>query len=196
MAQKEDTMKNHNPPILQMAMLLAAILVLAACAPASTNPVAQPTNAAPTSGAIVGPQTATAVSPSPIPTQPVPANAPTAAATDDSTFNSVTLPLGPGRDGVQPGTVTFVEQNGKTQVTIEMQDSQPGVAQPAHIHVGSCPGVGAVKYPLSNVVDGKSVTTVDATLADLFRNGYSVNVHKSTSEAGKFVACLDLKSPH
>lgn len=110
------------------------------------------------------------------------------------TSGSVTVTLGPGRDGSQPGTAVLTPQGDKTQVVINVQPGPPGVPQPAHIHVGTCPGVGAVKYPLTNVVDGKSTTIVDDSLQDLLKGGYAINVHKSVSEIGIFVACGNVSS--
>jgi hypothetical protein len=98
--------------------------------------------------------------------------------------------LGPGRDGDQtPATAVLLSQGDKTQVVLSMKSGGAGVSQPAHIHDGACPGVGGVKYPLTNVADGQSVTTVAAPLSDLLNGKYAINVHKSTSEAGVYVAC-------
>lgn len=103
-----------------------------------------------------------------------------------------TLNFGPGRDATQEGTVRLRAVGDKTSVTIALKGSGEGVSQPAHIHEGACPGVGAVKYPLTNVVAGGSNTTVDAKLADLLTGNYSVNVHKSTTESGVYVACVGI----
>ena len=89
----------------------------------------------------------------------------------------VTVSLGPGRDGSQ------------TEVVIDIQPGPAGVAQPVHIHEGSCPGVGAVKYPLTNVVDGKSTTMVNAALSDLQKGNCSINVHKSQEQISVYVSC-------
>ena len=102
---------------------------------------------------------------------------------------SVTVTLGAGRDGSQPGTAVLTAQGNQTQVVIDMQAVAAGVDQPVHIHEGSCPGVGAVKFPLTNVVDGKSTTAVDARLADLQTGNLSINVHKSQAEISIYVAC-------
>ena len=41
-----------------------------------------------------------------------------------------------------------------------------GASQPAHIHEGQCgPTLGKVVYPPTNVVNGTSTTTIDATMA-------------------------------
>lgn len=103
-----------------------------------------------------------------------------------------TLNFGPGRDATQEGTVRFRAAGDKTSVTIALKGSADGATQPAHIHEGACPAVGAVKYPLTNVVTGASSTTVDAKLADLLTGKYSVNVHKSTTESGVYVACVGI----
>lgn len=111
-----------------------------------------------------------------------------APVTVQYTFN-----FGPGKDATQEGTVRLrATPDNKTSVTIALKGAAAGVAQPAHIHEGACPGVGAVKYPLTNVVDGASTTTVDAKFADLFTGGYSINVHKSAAEASVYVACIGI----
>jgi lipoate-protein ligase B len=41
-------------------------------------------------------------------------------------------------------------------------------------------------------MNGKSTTTVDATLASLTAGGFAVNVHKSPDDLKDYVACGDL----
>jgi hypothetical protein len=103
---------------------------------------------------------------------------------------SIVINLGPGRDGDQtPATAQLISQDNKTLVLVSIKPGAAGVQQPVHIHDGACPGVGAVKYPLTNIVDGKSSTVVDAPLKDLLTGTYSINAHESTANSGKYVAC-------
>src|SRR3989344_1475678 len=97
-------------------------------------------------------------------------------------------------DSTQTGTATLIDQNNnKTKVVIEINNWKPGVAEPAHIHLGACPTPGAVKYPLNNVVNGRSESMVDKTLAELLKElPLAVIVHKSTAEASVYVACGDI----
>lgn len=94
----------------------------------------------------------------------------------------------------QDGIAILSEEAGKTKVTLTLSNSPGDVAQPAHIHDGQCPGVGAVKYPLNNVVNGQSETTIDATIAQLKQVPLAVNVHKSADEAKTYVACGNITS--
>lgn len=90
----------------------------------------------------------------------------------------------------QSGTAVLEEADGKVKVMIDLSGTKYKDAQPAHIHIGVCPGVGAVKYPLTNVVAGKSTTVLMVTMADLAAAGpLAVNVHKSASEASVYTAC-------
>jgi len=104
---------------------------------------------------------------------------------------TVTVTMGAGRDASQTGTATLTAQGSQTQVVLNIQPAAAGVEQPVHIHSGSCPGVGAVAFPLTNVVDGTSTTVVDATLDSLRTGGYSINVHQDGTQAGLgvYVSC-------
>ncbi len=100
-------------------------------------------------------------------------------------------------DSGQNGTVVLSEEDGKTKVVINLT-AAPGASvsasQPAHIHDGSCPTPGAVKYPLTNVVNGKSETIIDTTIDQLKSSlPLAVNVHKSPTEIAVYTACGDLK---
>ena len=102
---------------------------------------------------------------------------------------AVTVTLGPGRDSDQNGTATLTAKGNQTVVALNIKPGAAGAAQPAHIHAGECPVPGDVKYPLTNVVDGKSSTTIDAKLSDLLKGGFAINVHQSAQDIGKYVAC-------
>ena len=102
---------------------------------------------------------------------------------------SITITLGPGRDSDQNGTATLTGKGNQTLVVLSIKPGASGVAQPAHIHAGDCPVPGDVKYPLTNIVDGKSSTTVDVKLSDLLKGGFAINAHQSAQDIGKYVAC-------
>jgi hypothetical protein len=94
----------------------------------------------------------------------------------------------------QSGTAIFESAGDSTRVTITMIGKKSTVPQPSHIHLGKCPTPGNVKYPLNNVVDGKSVTTLAVKIDDLFSMlPLAVNVHKSVEEASIYTACGDLR---
>lgn len=107
------------------------------------------------------------------------------------------LTFGPGRDATQAGTV-MIKDNGAAgfTVTVNMSQPSPGGAdavQPNHIHAGTCPGVGAVAVPLTNLQRGQGTTNVtNKTLAEILKTPHSINVHKSTSEGGVYTACVNL----
>jgi hypothetical protein len=97
-------------------------------------------------------------------------------------------------DSGETGTATLVEADGSLTVTLSMEGSPTDVPQPAHIHVGACPDVGAIAYPLNNVVNGSSETTLNTTLATLESEvPLAINVHKSVPEASVYTSCGDLQ---
>ena len=107
------------------------------------------------------------------------------------------LTFGPGRDATQAGTVQIVD-NGAAGFTVNVTMTAPSPAgadavQPNHIHNGTCPGVGSVDVPLTNLQGGKGTTTVtNKTLASILATPHSINVHKSTAEGGLYTACINL----
>ncbi len=109
--------------------------------------------------------------------------------TDDSRLE-VTLEAQNGSG--QNGTVILEEVNGQLEVTLNL-DNPLSVAEPAHIHLGSCPEPGAILFPLTNILNGVSVTLLDTTLDDLRAHGnLAINVHKSALELDVYYACGDL----
>lgn len=122
--------------------------------------------------------------------------------TETPTTSAVVTPI-------MPLTVAMYEQNSsgqagmvditsvdstKIKVVVTMTGTKSTVAQPAHIHVGMCPNPGAVKYPLTDVVNGSSETVLDVTLESLLAQGdLAINVHKSAKESSVYVSCGDIK---
>ena len=105
----------------------------------------------------------------------------------------LTLTFQPGRDATQPGTVTLTPQGAQTMVVINVAPGTAGADQPAHIHDGTCPGVGAVAYPLTNVSDGHSTTMVNASLSSLQDGNHSINIHQGPgAEINIYTACVDI----
>ena len=91
----------------------------------------------------------------------------------------------------QSGTATLTAVDGKTRMQIELANPAPE-GQPVHVHSGSCSKLGSVKHPLSNVVNGRSDTTIDVPLPDLLSSQSAINVHRSRSEAGVYVSCGEI----
>ena len=85
--------------------------------------------------------------------------------------------------------------DGTTKVELIMLNAPEGAEQPAHIHKGTCTTLDPKPaYPLETVKEGKSTTIVKVTLADLTKEKYAINVHKSAAEASIYVSCGNLPS--
>lgn len=105
-----------------------------------------------------------------------------------------TFPILVQNDSGVSGSAILREENGKVTVTLSLTGGPKTTPQPAHIHAGSCPDVGDVKYPLTNAVDGQSQTGLDVTLDRLEEDEpLAINVHKSAAQANVYVACGDLQ---
>ncbi len=110
------------------------------------------------------------------------------------TVEPKTIKLGQLGASGQSGTAVFESQGDKTKVTLSMVGKARTSPQPAHIHEGECPKPGDVKYPLNNVVNGKSETVIAVKFEDLFTTllPLAVNVHESVEKSSVYTACGDL----
>lgn len=112
------------------------------------------------------------------------------ASATAQTARSVTVNLAPqGGSGVSGTAVLTDMGNNQTQVVIRVSTGGNAV-MPDHIHDGTCANpVATPKYPLNNVQNGTSTSTVSVSLAELLRGPYAVNLHKSPQEASVYVSC-------
>lgn len=138
----------------------ASALVLGACS-SSTPATSTPTRAA------------------------VPTVAPTTAPV---AVQQLKITLGAVGSSGQAGTATLTAKGEQTEVVLVIGPGAPGVTQPAHIHDTECQLPPKVIHPLSNVLDGKSTTLVNASLSTLRSKPLSVCVHKSAQEVTTYVA--------
>lgn len=109
-----------------------------------------------------------------------------ALALDDA----VTVKLEAQNNSEQTGTATLLPEGNKTKVVIELSNVPTGVAQPAHIHLGTCSNLDkAPKWPLEPVKGGRSVTVVPVSLDTILKDRTAINIHKSAAEPQIYVSC-------
>jgi hypothetical protein len=115
---------------------------------------------------------------------------PSGAPADDA--EQVVVALHEQSGSGQTGTMTLEPAGeGRTRVVLEV--TQADVPQPAHIHAGSCANLDpAPAYGLPNVVDGRSESTVEASIDELVEGEFAVNVHRSDGDLETYVACGDI----
>jgi hypothetical protein len=108
---------------------------------------------------------------------------------------SVVVKLAPQNNSGESGAARLSGDGEKTRVEITLKGAPKGVPQPAHIHDGTCAKLDPKpKYPLQNVVDGKSVSEVPVSLEKILGEGpHAINVHKSAEDAKTYVACGDIR---
>lgn len=108
---------------------------------------------------------------------------------------SVTVRLAEQNKSGQSGTARLTPMGDKTRVEISMKGGAKGVAQPAHIHDGTCPKPDPKpKHGLQDVVDGKSTSEVPVSLDTLLKEKVAINVHKSKEELKVYVACGNIRA--
>lgn len=138
--------------------------------------------------------TSTEEAAAPAPTAPAPALAPApASATETPPPARRVITLLQLNASGEYGTAFLVPEGSKTRVILQLTGAPRENAQPAHIHAGSCANLGAVQYPLAAAVNGYSETILSLSLSSLLsKRPLAINVHQSTSEAGRYISCGNL----
>lgn len=106
----------------------------------------------------------------------------------------ITVRLGAQNKSGETGSAKLTPQGDQTKVEISLKGTPKGVAQPAHIHEGSCAKLDPKpKYGLESITDGKSTTVVPVSIDSLLAGKMAINVHKSGEDLKTYVACGDIK---
>ena len=108
--------------------------------------------------------------------------------------DSATTKLSAQNNSGETGTATLTKAgDNETKVVLEVKGGPSGASQPVHIHKGTCDKLDPKPaYPLSPLVNGKSESTVKASLDSLEKGGYAINGHKSAQEVSTYVFCGDI----
>lgn len=100
----------------------------------------------------------------------------------------------------ESGSATLKNKNEESIGVAIVADGAPNnVAQPSHIHTGTCEKVGGVMFSLNPVVNGISETSLDALPTQMkdirLRSGMLIDIHKSEAEPDLLVACGEVTIP-
>jgi hypothetical protein len=108
--------------------------------------------------------------------------------------NSVKIKLSAMNGSSESGTATLTPKGDKTIVVIDVANGSKD-AQPAHFHLGTCDKYNPHhEYNLTGVIDGKSTTTLDASIDKLTGGDMVINVHKSVVDVATIASCAVVKS--
>ena len=107
---------------------------------------------------------------------------------------TLNLNMGEQNNSKQNGTASVKAVSGGVLVTVSVMNEPANAVEPAHIHMGTCAKLNPAPWkPLSNVVNGKSTTTVSGvTIAQLKKGHYAINVHESAANISHYVSCGDI----
>lgn len=108
--------------------------------------------------------------------------------------HSMTINMGAQNGSKQDGQVFLNDTSSGLKVKIQLKNEPAGASEPAHIHQGTCAKLNAAPWkPLSNVVNGFSVTTISGlAIANLKKARYAINVYQSAANLTHYVSCGDL----
>jgi hypothetical protein len=96
----------------------------------------------------------------------------------------------------ETGTATFEQIPSGVTIVVSLAGGQNGT-QPVHIHAGTCANLNPVpKYTLTDIVRGSSTTTISGvTVDDLLKGNYVIDVHESSADIKRYVACAAIAMP-
>ena len=108
--------------------------------------------------------------------------------------NAMTINLTAQNGSKQDGQAFIHDTSGGLWVKVQLKNVPKGASEPAHIHLGTCAKLNPAPWkPLTNVVNGLSVTTIPGlTTAQIKKGKYAINVHQSATNISHYVSCGDL----
>jgi hypothetical protein len=108
--------------------------------------------------------------------------------------HAMTINLTAQNNSKQDGQAFLNDTSGGLKVKVQIKNEPAGASEPAHIHQGTCAKLNPAPWkPLSNVVNGLSVTTIPGlTIAGIKKAKYAINVHLSAANLAHYVSCGDL----
>lgn len=107
----------------------------------------------------------------------------------------VTIQMKAQNGSGETGTAVLRDTKGGLVVTLHLKNAKG--PQPAHLHMGRCAKLNPKpKYPLHNVVNGMSITTVAGVTIGEIAGRMAVNVHKSLTDIPTYVSCGDVAVMH
>ncbi|MGH3033196.1 MAG: CHRD domain-containing protein [Gaiellaceae bacterium] len=114
------------------------------------------------------------------------------AACGGDEAESLMLQLEEQNGSEQSGTATLTAvDSGMTRIVLALSNP-PDVAQPSHVHQGSCDDLGDVVAGLDSLLEGHAETVVDLSLDNLQAGGLVLHAHKSEAESEISVACAPI----
>lgn len=103
---------------------------------------------------------------------------------------TVSVTMNALNDSGQDGKATLTQEGNNVRVVVNIKTGSDTGEQTGHIHEGNCPGLGAVKHALSNVVNGTSITVVEnVTLESISKT--AINIHNSQNPS-RYVSCGEI----
>jgi hypothetical protein len=114
----------------------------------------------------------------------------TLALAMDKMDKPVSFTLHPQNHSGETAAVTMTQEGPNVVVAVKSENG-PALAQPIHIHKGTCDTLDPKPtYPLTTLQSGTSTTTLkDMTLAQLETGSFAINVHHSTADVPTYYAC-------
>jgi FtsP/CotA-like multicopper oxidase with cupredoxin domain len=107
-----------------------------------------------------------------------------------------------GKDGsnLTGSGMMMASKDGKsTEVMVDFKGDTPDATRPWHVHTGSCAKTGApwggmrpyTPIQVNKQGNGESMATIELALPDT--GSYNVNIHESSANMSRIVACSDLQ---
>jgi hypothetical protein len=118
------------------------------------------------------------------------------AAPANAATTTLTIPIGALNGSGETCNAVLTQQADGVQVVVTLKGA-PDDAQPTHIHAGTCGKINAApEWPLTSLAKGTSTSVVKGvTIDQMLKTPYAINVHKSTSDLGTYVACGNIVAP-